>query len=665
MMNSDTMGDIALSVKNLDIVYMPYHSMRVRNLFGNTGTKLQPIRAIREMSFSVQKGEVIGIVGRNGSGKTTLLRAIAGIFDPDAGEINLYGNRVSLMALGVGFDPELSGRENIMLSGMMLGFSRKEIREHMDEIIAFSELSDFIDYPVRAYSSGMYSKLAFSITSFLETDIMLIDEVLSVGDIAFQDKSRNKMRELIAQRKHTVLLVSHNVGLLQDVCDRVIWMDAGSLRQFGRTDRVLKEYSDFMLTRRDSEENSGVSDKSVKKHTWLYGHWEQAWEKVSEIIPDLEGRLDGFLNQWMNKEFAEQADKQIVAVGQDFEYISRQLKDMYNLGTGQIVPFRKWLAEQLSDPEICIRPVRARLEACTLCQLNCKDCYMRKENGGTVGAGYLTFENFRQFLLDNPYIREIELSNSGEVFLNPDLVKILELAQEKNVGITLGNGVNLNTVSEEQLEALVKYGVRFITVSIDGATQEIYSIYRRNGNLERVLDNIRAINDLKKRYHSEFPALQWQFVVMEHNEQEIPIAEKMAEELGMRFFLKRDWGGYRRKEGQGISSSSINGNTGENIADAPAETERKEKAAQEDGISGDCAQMLFSPQINWDGRLLGCCRVFRSDWGVNVFEMQGLEKALRNMVYRKALCSHLGERKGTEDNPCKNCSCRGCDILAE
>ncbi|MBQ8970717.1 MAG: ABC transporter ATP-binding protein, partial [Lachnospiraceae bacterium] len=326
------MEDIALSVENLDIVYMPYHSMRIRNLLGRTDTRLKPICAIRDMSFSVQKGEIVGIVGKNGSGKTTLLRAIAGIFSPDRGEIKLYGNRVSLMALGVGFDQELSGRENIVLSGMMLGFSRKEIREQTDAIIAFSELGDFIDYPVRTYSSGMYSKLAFSITSFLETDIMLIDEVLSVGDIAFQDKSRKKMRELIAQRKHTVLLVSHNVGLLQDVCDRVLWMDEGKLCQFGGTETVLKEYSDFMLKSRGSEENSGVSDKSVKKHTWLYGHWEQAWEKVSEIIPDLEGRLDGFLNQWMNKEFAEQADKQIVAVGQDFEYISRQLKDMYNLG---------------------------------------------------------------------------------------------------------------------------------------------------------------------------------------------------------------------------------------------------------------------------------------------------------------------------------------------
>ena len=140
------------------------------------------------MSFNVPKGNILGIVGKNGSGKSTMLNAIAGIFAPDSGTIDLKGNSVSLLSIGVGFQRELTGRENIILSGMLLGFSEKAVRERMEEIIEFSELGKFIDAPVRTYSSGMYSKLAFSITAILETDIMLIDEVLSVGDARFKKK---------------------------------------------------------------------------------------------------------------------------------------------------------------------------------------------------------------------------------------------------------------------------------------------------------------------------------------------------------------------------------------------------------------------------------------------------------------------------------------------
>ncbi len=169
---------------------------------------MDTFEAIHPMSFEAREGDVVGIIGKNGSGKSTLLRAVSGIFSPDSGEIETYGNTVSLMALGVGFRPDLSGRENIFLSGLLLGFRENQIRARLDEIIEFSELGDFIDMPVRTYSNGMFSKLAFSISAVMEPDILLIDEVLSVGDAKFKKKKLRKNQD-----------VTH--GKSQDSYDRV------------------------------------------------------------------------------------------------------------------------------------------------------------------------------------------------------------------------------------------------------------------------------------------------------------------------------------------------------------------------------------------------------------------------------------------------------------
>ena len=171
----------AIEVKDLKITYKCVKSLSMRkSLFHLRKSKLEVYEALRGISFEVKKGEIMGIVGKNGSGKSTLLRAIAGIFSADSGSIELESDSVSLLSIGVGFQKKLSGRENIILSGMLLGFSEQEVRDKMDEIIEFANLGKFIDMPVKTYSSGMYSKLAFSITAVLETDIMLIDEVLSV-----------------------------------------------------------------------------------------------------------------------------------------------------------------------------------------------------------------------------------------------------------------------------------------------------------------------------------------------------------------------------------------------------------------------------------------------------------------------------------------------------
>ena len=237
----------AIEVKDLKITYKCVKSLSMRkSLFHLRKSKLEVYEALRGISFEVKKGEIMGIVGKNGSGKSTLLRAIAGIFSADSGSIELESDSVSLLSIGVGFQKKLSGRENIILSGMLLGFSEQEVRDKMDEIIEFANLGKFIDMPVKTYSSGMYSKLAFSITAVLETDIMLIDEVLSVGDAKFKKKSYKKMQELIMDENRTVVIVSHSTETLEKVCTSLLWLHEGEIKMQGDTKTVLDAYNEFM-----------------------------------------------------------------------------------------------------------------------------------------------------------------------------------------------------------------------------------------------------------------------------------------------------------------------------------------------------------------------------------------------------------------------------------
>ena len=175
-----------------------------------------------------------------------MLRAIAGIFSPDKGKIDLHGRSISLLSIGVGFNKKLTGRENIYLSGMLLGFSEEQIAAKEKEIIKFADIGDFIYKPVKTYSSGMYSKLAFAITAILETDITLIDEVLSVGDTKFKEKSYNKMKELISDDKRTVIIVSHSLDTIRDLCDEVLWINDGEQMMIGDTNEVIDKYNEFM-----------------------------------------------------------------------------------------------------------------------------------------------------------------------------------------------------------------------------------------------------------------------------------------------------------------------------------------------------------------------------------------------------------------------------------
>ena len=240
------MSKIALDVQHVSIDYKDLSHMSLHQSLTKDGIKkVNIVHAVQDVSFTVNQGEILGIVGKNGSGKSTLLRSIAGIFQPDKGKIDTKGNRVSLMAIGIGFNGNNTGRENILKSGMLLGCQLDYIKEHMNEIIEFSELGEFIDRPVRTYSSGMYSKLSFAVTAILDTDIMLVDEVLSVGDEHFRKKSYKKMEDLMLSDR-TVLIVSHATDTLKKFCNKILWINDGKIIKYGETDEILREYDQYM-----------------------------------------------------------------------------------------------------------------------------------------------------------------------------------------------------------------------------------------------------------------------------------------------------------------------------------------------------------------------------------------------------------------------------------
>lgn len=220
-----------LELKNIGVAYH-----RGRNPFGR-----QKYWALKDVSLTLQQGETLGVIGKNGVGKSTLLKVIAGIILPDRGQIISQGVTASLLSLQVGFLPQLTGRENAYLSGMLLGASKKRIDSVMDQIIAFSELESFIDEPVGSYSSGMKARLGFSIAIQADPDILLIDEVLGVGDVEFRKKSSQEIKRRI-QSDRSVILVSHSQQMVKALCDRVVWVERGESKMIGPADQVMEAY---------------------------------------------------------------------------------------------------------------------------------------------------------------------------------------------------------------------------------------------------------------------------------------------------------------------------------------------------------------------------------------------------------------------------------------
>ena len=206
---------------------------------------VREIEALKHVSLDVRQGEVLGILGANGAGTSTLVRTMAGILPPTTGRVEVRGRVSTLLALGVGFNRDLSGRENVTLGGLAAGLSRAQLREKYDEIVEFAELEEFMDMPMSTYSSGMYGRLAFSVAVNMDPDILLIDEALSVGDAKFRRKSFNKMQELCAQER-TVVLVSHALGSIEELCDSAVWMHKGVLQMQGQPEEVVHAYTKFL-----------------------------------------------------------------------------------------------------------------------------------------------------------------------------------------------------------------------------------------------------------------------------------------------------------------------------------------------------------------------------------------------------------------------------------
>jgi lipopolysaccharide transport system ATP-binding protein len=203
--------------------------------------------ALKDVSFEVKQGEVIGVIGRNGAGKSTLLKILSRITEPTKGRVEITGRVASLLEVGTGFHPELTGRENVFLNGAILGMSRAEIRKKFDEIVAFAEVEKFLDTPVKRYSSGMYVRLAFAVAAHLEPEILIVDEVLAVGDAAFQKKCLGKMQDVAEKEGRTVVFVSHNLGVVSSLCQHVIYIDKGSIRVDGTPHDALSAYATTSL----------------------------------------------------------------------------------------------------------------------------------------------------------------------------------------------------------------------------------------------------------------------------------------------------------------------------------------------------------------------------------------------------------------------------------
>lgn len=203
--------------------------------------KSEDFWALTDVSFDVEKGDVIGIIGHNGAGKSTLLKVISGIMKPTKGTIEAHGNIVPMLELGSGFDMELSGRENIYLNGAILGYSEEFLNEKYDEIVAFSELGNFIEAPLRTYSSGMLARLAFSVACIVEPEILIVDEILSVGDADFQEKSRARMMDLMTGGT-TVFFVSHSLKQIRQMCNKVVWLEHGKIQAIGKTGEICDKY---------------------------------------------------------------------------------------------------------------------------------------------------------------------------------------------------------------------------------------------------------------------------------------------------------------------------------------------------------------------------------------------------------------------------------------
>lgn len=268
-------NDIAISVKDVrksfKLFYDRGYSLKEVLLFRKR-RRYETHQVLRGISFDVKKGEAIGLIGHNGCGKSTMLKLLTRIMYPDSGTVELNGRVSSLIELGAGFHPDMSGRENIYTNAAIFGLSRKEIDSRIQRIIDFSEIEEFIDNPVRTYSSGMYMRLAFSVAINVDADILLIDEILAVGDVTFQNKCFNRLKE-IKSKGTTIVIVSHSLAQIEQICDRSIWIHDGLIKEEGSPKKVHMDYCDFMIQKQLERDRENVAKQSA----------EQGSRKSSEV----------------------------------------------------------------------------------------------------------------------------------------------------------------------------------------------------------------------------------------------------------------------------------------------------------------------------------------------------------------------------------------------
>ena len=291
----------AIEIENVTRIYQKYSaqhrfktckSAMIKGDFFKSLRSDEKVTALDNVSFKVDRGTTFGVIGENGSGKSTLLKVVTGIAKPTSGRVDVKGKVSALIELGAGFHPEITGRENIYINGIMLGLSKKEINDKYEEIVKFAELEDFIDAPVKTYSSGMYMRLGFSIAINVNPDVLLVDEVLAVGDASFVPKCLDRIQDF-RRRKKTILFVSHDLSTVEKICDRVAWLKAGQVQTIGESRRVIDAYLQDVTEKQEGDFEKR-QEEAVKEEEYEEGRRENRWGKREVEVKKVKMKgLDG------------------------------------------------------------------------------------------------------------------------------------------------------------------------------------------------------------------------------------------------------------------------------------------------------------------------------------------------------------------------------------